>query len=380
MTTGFYASSQIFKFLRPLVFVLCIVCTCAKHPAFAKEADIDRLRSAAELGSVDSEMALGNMYFKGSGVDQDNARAAYWYEKAANAGNPVAEQQIGYFYETGTGVTKDEARAVHWYRLASANGNTDAKVNLAMSYLWGMGTARDQATAMRLLNEAAQSHNASAMTDLGDIYFNGVGMERDVKAGTEWFERAAKLHDCLAEFRLGIILSSPAMQSIELHRALMLLQHSANDGFVPAMHAFGLLLVNHPELSSSHDEAITALNEAANAGMWRSNVVLGILARKGQWVPQDPANAYFRFRAAAMQGGAVAESLVRSDIDELSMTLGPGQVALIDQQASAWATKHSVVFDRIYKSNGSWKNRAGYGRLQPGSDEHAGVLVPNSPY
>ena len=51
-------------------------------------------------------------------------------------------------------------------------------------------------------------------------------------------------------------------------------------GYVPAMHSLGLLLVNHPELKPDPRKAGALLEAAANAGSWKSSIVLGILGAR----------------------------------------------------------------------------------------------------
>ena len=98
------------------------------------------------------------------------------------------------------------------------------------------------------------------------------------------------------------------------------------------MYALGLLLARNPGLSKSPDEAITLLNDSANAGTWKSSLVLGVLARDGQAGPQDSGAAYYHFRVAVLQGGEDAKKRLESDIRRLSSSLGPAQtLSTIDQ-------------------------------------------------
>jgi TPR repeat protein len=55
-------------------------------------------------GDADSQVNLGNMYYKGQGVEQDCKQAKYHYELAAEQGLADAQYKLGYLYYSGHGV------------------------------------------------------------------------------------------------------------------------------------------------------------------------------------------------------------------------------------------------------------------------------------
>ncbi|HVU46162.1 MAG TPA: hypothetical protein VHD85_08550, partial [Terracidiphilus sp.] len=165
----------------------------------------------------------------------------------------------------------------------------------------------------------------------------------------------------------------------DLQRAAMLFRESSADGFVPSMHALGLLLVNYPEIGRSHQEALHALCDAASAGMWKSSVILGLLARDGKWMPKDPAVAYFYLRVAESQGGSSATQVVENEIDKLSKLLHPDQFIQIDEHARTWARMHNVSLIRIYRNRGKQKHFPLYGQVTAIDGVHAGALMPSRP-
>ena len=81
-------------------------------------------RSQAELGDVDAQNYVGEIYLKGLGTDPDYTLAAQWFGKAAAQGSRRARINLGYLYEQGLGVTKDLPKALNLYRDASGiNGD-----------------------------------------------------------------------------------------------------------------------------------------------------------------------------------------------------------------------------------------------------------------
>ena len=311
--------------------------------------DLTQVKALAAQGSIRDEIVLAGDYFVGTGVKQDSKMAAYWYEKAAGHGSPEAQNQIGYFYQAGIGVPQDPDRAFHWYQLASASGYAIAKVNLAVAYLNGLGVNKNQDLAVRLLNQAYEGGNGTAATYLGLLAYFGLAGKEDRLAGEKWFEAGQKLHDPLAAFNLGSLYSVTENHAHDLPKALDLLRQSADAGYVPAMHALGLLLINHPELKQTLEQARTLLETAANAGSWKSSIVLAILARDGQGTPVDYQSAYFHFRLAGLQGGTEAEHLIKHDLDSMAGKIGPAESRDQSSAAKNWFQHHSVTLAFVYK-------------------------------
>lgn len=84
----------------------------------------------AELGDTEAQYNLGVLYDEGSGVDQDLARAAHWYHKAADQGFVDAQTNLGIMYYQGQGVVRDLEKADHWFQKAASQGDADAKAYL----------------------------------------------------------------------------------------------------------------------------------------------------------------------------------------------------------------------------------------------------------
>jgi len=75
--------------------------------------------------------SLGDVYYDGRGVAQDDTKAREWYQKAADAGNGDAMFNLGWLYEKGRGVTRDPTKARDWYQKAADAGNIRGKGALA---------------------------------------------------------------------------------------------------------------------------------------------------------------------------------------------------------------------------------------------------------
>lgn len=340
--------------------------------------DLTQIRTLAEQGSINDEIVLAADYFTGNGVPQDSKMAAYWYEKAAGLGNAAAQNQIGYFYQAGIGVRQDSKRAIRWYQLSASSGCSIAKVNLAIAYLHGLGTPKNEDLAVRLLTQAFEEGNGTAATYLGDLYYFGLAVKEDKAAGERWFESGLKLHDALAAFNLGTLYSVNADHLHDLPKAAEFLRQSADAGFVPGMHSLGLLLVNHPELKQTPEQSRILLETAANAGSWKSSIVLGILARDGRGMPVDNRAAYLHFRRAALQGGTEAEHLVKRDLDLLATKISYQERQMAMTEADAWFERHSLKLAFVYKNGTSPKDFPAAAVTYASDGSFAGQLLPLS--
>ena len=321
----------------------------SSHGLSPNEEEVARLQTDAQHGAIKAEIELAAHYLTGNGVPQDASLAALWYEKAAQSGNPDAQNQIGYFYQDGIGVPVDLARARHWYQLAAASGSGTGRLNLGVLYLAGLGVPKDTRFAMQLFEEGARRGNGTAAAYLGTMYYFGMTGPPDMATAEKWYERGVKLHDPIAGYDLGSLFSADPNHPHDIPRAASLLRESAQAGYVPSMHSLGLLLLNHPELEQTTNEALTFVQTAADAGEWRSSVLLGISARDGKNGPVDRKSAILHFQIAVLQGGEEAEHLLRHDIDKLSKDLNAEERASLSSAAQAWYTQHHSAKKFIVK-------------------------------
>jgi uncharacterized protein len=351
----------------------------APRAAQAAREDIPQLQAAAERGLVPQQIELATAYFIGDGVPQDVKLAAHWYEKAAESGDPEAENEIGFLYQTGAGVPFDPERAFHWYQLSAATGYVKAKVNLGVMYVWGIGVRKNEELAVHFFREAFEKGDGTAASYLGDLSYFGIGMKQDRAAAERWYASGAKLHDPIAAYNLGSLFSVQADHPHDFPKAAALLRRSASDGYVPAMHSLGLILVNHPELARSAQEARTLLQTASQAGSWRSTVLLGVLARDGRGAPVDAEAAYYDFQLAVLQGGNAARSLLANDIDALSVRLPAERAAALATSASEWFKQHPAALAFVCKSGETNKRFPALARGLADDEFHAGQLIPPPP-
>lgn len=89
-------------------------------------AAYDEWLPLAELGDAEAQYNLGVMYDQGASVEQDLARAASWYRKAAEQGFMDAQTNLGMMYYRGEGVSRDHTEAARWLQQAANKGDAEA--------------------------------------------------------------------------------------------------------------------------------------------------------------------------------------------------------------------------------------------------------------
>jgi TPR repeat protein len=78
-------------------------------PPFGYAQSITELKSKAEDGDVQAQLAPAKAYHLGEGVAKDEAEAVRWWEKAAEHGDVAAQINLGVAYSHGAGVPKNYA-------------------------------------------------------------------------------------------------------------------------------------------------------------------------------------------------------------------------------------------------------------------------------
>ena len=137
-------------------------------------------------------------YFLGSdddSVQEDDAAALMYFEKAAEYGNSSAVNMMVAFYIYGFGVDQDSDKALELSSKLADKG--DAEARLAMeeyAYAFYSGN-RDGidinfATAFKYYDKLTEYGNERAMYNVGLLYEYGLGVSQDHEKAVEWLTKA----------------------------------------------------------------------------------------------------------------------------------------------------------------------------------------------
>ena len=165
---------------------------------------VGTLRLAAEQGHAKAQHFLAMMYANGTGVAQDDAQAAYWYERTAEQGDAEAQLTFAMLCALGKGIPADLAAACRWARRSLRQGNKKAQKTLniirdqareeavtEMKAAMEAHTAEDHAAAAKHLERAAELGNADAQYAFAQLLETGNGVEQDGQAAALWYAEAA---------------------------------------------------------------------------------------------------------------------------------------------------------------------------------------------
>lgn len=112
-------------------------------------------------------------------------------EEYARQGNPTAQNALGIVYKRGLGVEKDDAKSIYWFQKAVEKDFANAQVNLGEAYLSGRGVDKDPAKAAELFQQASLQDNQAGMFNLATLYIKGLGVPRDFVKAFQYAEKAA---------------------------------------------------------------------------------------------------------------------------------------------------------------------------------------------
>lgn len=126
---------------------------------------------------------------------RDYLRAFQLLQPLALAGNPEAQVRLGQMYYHGQGVKEDDAEAFAWFQRGALVGHAEAQYQLANMYAFEFGVPRDETdpdrAAARWYFEAARQGHPDAQYSLGILFFSGKGVMQSNEEALRWFRRAA---------------------------------------------------------------------------------------------------------------------------------------------------------------------------------------------
>ena len=147
-------------------------------------------QKAADQGNAGAQSKLGECYYLGKGVAENDAKAVKWFQKSADQGNADAQYYLGECYYLGKGVAQNDAEAVKWFQKSADQGNADAQWQLGHCYYFGNGVLKNEQKAASFYQKAANQGHAKAQYLLGNCYQFGCGVKKDFRKAIEWYKKS----------------------------------------------------------------------------------------------------------------------------------------------------------------------------------------------
>jgi len=114
------------------------------------------LASNSPAYSDNNPRNVGVRYLLGRGVKQDDEKAFYYFNKAANQGDALAQNEVAYLHAAGKGTPRNSEQAFQWYKKAADQGLASAQYSLGLMYLRGVGTNQDKTLALSWFKKSAE--------------------------------------------------------------------------------------------------------------------------------------------------------------------------------------------------------------------------------
>lgn len=265
--------------------------------AMTNNKELELYRKKAEQGDADAQYQLGNVFFVGEGVEEDNDEAIKWFRKAAAQGHADAQYQLGEIYYWGQGVDEDYNEAIDWYFMAAEQGHADAQYTLGNMYYSGERLDVDYDEAAIWYRKAAKQGHADAQFQLGEMYYHGWGVNEDFEKAEYWYRKAAEQGHKEAQNNLDLMHLDGKIGSGD---NVWDDNDELNDDIPPE--DFELEAENNKD----EPEKIRQYRRDAIKGDATAQFNLGVMYANGEGVPQDYNEALKWYRKSAEQDNAGA--------------------------------------------------------------------------
>lgn len=137
------------------------------------------------------ESLTATAYLTGERVKQDNSRALYWYQKAAEAKDGLACERLAYLYDRGIGTPVNKDESLKWLKRSADLGYVPALYELGFMYDKGLGVQSDLVKAKKMYELAAAGGQLEALLALAGMYQEGRGAKLDRQEALSFYLAAA---------------------------------------------------------------------------------------------------------------------------------------------------------------------------------------------
>jgi TPR repeat protein len=254
--------------------------------------------NALENENSESMCILGALCEEGKGVDQNDAYALSWYERAAKNGSSKAKYRLAEMYEKGSGVVEDTERAFKYMEEASVFYDK-AMVKLGDYYRSGTGTPENPSKAFQCYLLASAASSAEAWNRVGMCYEKGIGTKKNPAKSEEFYRRAANQGLLDAKSALGNLLFSLGRVS----EGVDVLEEAAREDDYNALIALGIIYSRSAD-DEKYVKAVSCVKRASEVKADNGDALfrLGLLYRWPKSSIHDPEKSFEYFNASAKLG------------------------------------------------------------------------------
>lgn len=271
------------------------------------------VREAASAGMIGAQIIYGQMLLDGQHVERNAADAYSWFAKAAGSGDLEALNMLGRCHENGWGTLPDFARAAAYFERAANAGHVWAKVNLAQ-ILMRQGRPEDRVRCFDLFQDAAAAGNLKAMNSLARFLEEGWVGTPDPARAAALYSHAAEAGDHWAQFNLATILlrsGNPSEAMRWLKNAVAISDNGFRRRIAPT-------LLSHSQ-DTIRQIGLEALALCSDGGDPTDLYAYGVALADGVGGPPDHNRASVILERAAALGHAGAAHRVGDNVSKRSL-------------------------------------------------------------
>ena len=264
----------------------------------------EKITNGSAVDDPAAQVAEGDRYYSGDGIEKDFAQAAQWYEKAALQGYAEGQYYFGYCYYAGQGVEQDFIKAVYWFTKAAEQGEARAQQKLALCCYTGEGVEQDIVKAFDWCKKSAEQGRAFAQYMLGFFYYSGQGTEQDYKKAAHWYIQAAEQGDMDGQYCLGDCYLDGDGVEEDHEKAALWYAKAAEQDHPQAQFKLAYRYLKGDGIQCDNEKAIYWYTKSAEQGYDPAQYSLGICYKYGEGTEKNLEKAAHWFTKAAEQGHA----------------------------------------------------------------------------
>lgn len=272
------------------------------------------LEKSATDGSAPAAYGLGDLYLTGQGVEASLPKAVEWYNKAASAGNVNATLRLGEIYlQGGEGLERDEARARFFFRRAAEAGLAQGWGKLGVLSESAARAADEEPERKKQFREAREFYKEGATAGdpesqlrLGLILTNDQAGEVDWSESASWLKKAAFAGNVDAMNELGTRFKDGKGAEADPVVALGWFLVAAERNHPMGMTNLGLCYAGGTGVPVDFKKAGSWYDKAAKMNYAPAQFLIGQLFEQGQGTEAKPVFAYVQYARAAISGYALA--------------------------------------------------------------------------
>jgi len=120
-----------------------------------------------------------------TGSEAEIVEGLKWLAEAAQRGDAEAARMSAWYYQK-----RDEAKAFYWWNRAADLGSSEAQWKMVERCRSGLGTRPNETEAFRWCRKLAEGGDVRAMKEVAASYESGRGCTKDYGEAKRWYERA----------------------------------------------------------------------------------------------------------------------------------------------------------------------------------------------